>query len=1427
LSIDTWSFDAYVQHQHPDGFCCVLMLAMGDASILKGTGPTKGRGARERACIYKGGWTVLSEFLIATNLFRFSIANHTAQRRTMATFYDNNPRPRRVSTRGMVVIACLGSVVADSNNIILGTPPKKPPPPPRSPLISTNTNESLSSAQHVNPPVTMATVEPLPQDSPPKLPPPPPPRHAASEGGATKIQSVVPPPPIRKEADSTPHAVEAALPSCKGKSEMFNPTDSEATVSVPPPPIRKQESNQPESRNKINFHGEGESTTIEFKHEHDDESLIVEDLSLVVEELSLEPPFQRWTDEARETENHEPTLEVRLSENTGEADQEEGIEMKLQESNSDSSIPNLREARQARGTAPPQPPNDFFPLGSSRRSTGTFQQATPPPPPPQAELVVDGPPQAELVVDGPALTNEGEQSSTIIDSRTSIPPPPAVPLHQRQQQLQQQNLQQQHHYQQQHPSQGVHVPHQLPYSSIGHPQMTTSQRLQPPRYSDGPHPSLIPWSSGSSTWKSLWNKVERGLDDLAGLEETIASNAQKLVSSVAPGSLFQGKNSMLKEHPPNQMTQRPTTVMAKRRTPSVSSEHLRPYGQKYEQIKKNPPATQSSATQPSRPIDWNDLMAGKKMIRANGGASEPPQGALSRPHVGANPIKQSPLPQQPPPRGPPPSPGSAQLNPQAQNAGPGRPANPYAPPNSLQPQPQPPGQTQPHARGDRIPWDTNPQALIQQHRQARPPPTRRLEREDDDARSWKLLLARILSPLPRPSSLARIFRKKDSYSAYANLDAWNVDDEDERGSGLFGFFQRRNAQPSRNTPSTLKNNQGQAKDALAPPVADLLRRYSRVKGASVLLDSDKRQCRSIARSRGTLDAVFVIFVLLGLQQLNDLNSALIDWSSGGFSSMNWLALGPWIAECMSTWAPFAFAAAYLTTRSNNLLFENKIRFLASSAAQTVEEESLYGQLFLRLYGAVPLDTKLPQRIRHATYTQISSLVSACRLRWYVTLILSALVIMTISVVRPIVMAVCGALSHIVLHDSLRSWPVPRGEIVSASKTALRDLFTTLEGLIAGSLTEFLDSPGKFAFHLSIFVSLLTVSFLPTLELRRQLKSTAVEEEEGSSAMGRAGQVAKLGTSSASRLGLLSVNGSIETILERWQMLLSSSSSESAKRRISTTIRLLGYMLLAALATLLPVVVSTLFSSSLVNVASKTSLKWDSLMDVSVVLVSVLVLVYHALRDAIASMDARPYMLEFLETLSQMTKEISILQKSQSDMQLPASLSPTAGLAVNDLWAAHTSKRAWAVRGASLFCKNGEILVLLGDDGHGKTRLLTTLAECMLTPPRSAISSNKVRGSISLGGIDIAKWDRNLVRRRLGVLLSDVRTVADMANLFSGLTLEEILEPVDFSKGINPSHKLNPGEKSAMVLALKVSRIDSLPLFLSLYWGMTNRLSFLY
>ena len=137
----------------------------------------------------------------------------------------------------------------------------------------------------------------------------------------------------------------------------------------------------------------------------------------------------------------------------------------------------------------------------------------------------------------------------------------------------------------------------------------------------------------------------------------------------------------------------------------------------------------------------------------------------------------------------------------------------------------------------------------------------------------------------------------------------------------------------------------------------------------------------------------------------------------------------------------------------------------------------------------------------------------------------------------------------------------------------------------------------------------------------------------------------------------------------------------------------------------------------------------------------------------------------------------------------------------DLWAAHTSKRAWAVRGANLDCQYGQVVMILGDDGCGKTQLLTALAETMVGPPRDSRTTNKVRGVVSLGGMEVTRWDNALLKKRIGLVLNDVRTVADFAEFLSGLTLEEILDPTDGSLQSNPSQAR---EQRAMNTALQVS-----------------------
>jgi len=190
------------------------------------------------------------------------------------------------------------------------------------------------------------------------------------------------------------------------------------------------------------------------------------------------------------------------------------------------------------------------------------------------------------------------------------------------------------------------------------------------------------------------------------------------------------------------------------------------------------------------------------------------------------------------------------------------------------------------------------------------------------------------------------------------------------------------------------------------------------------------------------------------------------------------------------------------------------------------------------------------------------------------------------------------------------------------------------------------------------------------------------------------------------------------------------------------------------------------------------------------------------------MDIKASFIGFLRSVASTVSDIG--RPQQQTMQLAATTNPMAGLVVKDLWVAHTAKRAWAVRGAGFACRNGEVVIVLGDDGSGKTRLLTSLVESMVAPPRRALSSTRVRGAITLGGLDVSKWDRPQLKKRLGVVLNDVRTVADMARVFGGVALEEILEPVDGLKSADPSHQPGAREKAAVHLGLKITGLyDSL------------------
>lgn len=114
------------------------------------------------------------------------------------------------------------------------------------------------------------------------------------------------------------------------------------------------------------------------------------------------------------------------------------------------------------------------------------------------------------------------------------------------------------------------------------------------------------------------------------------------------------------------------------------------------------------------------------------------------------------------------------------------------------------------------------------------------------------------------------------------------------------------------------------------------------------------------------------------------------------------------------------------------------------------------------------------------------------------------------------------------------------------------------------------------------------------------------------------------------------------------------------------------------------------------------------------------------------------------------------------------------------------------------------MLILGDVSSGKTRLLTAISEAIVTPPKRSRSTILVRGKIKVGGVELHQWDKPLLRRKVGIYLNDSRTLSTFSQLNSGLTLKDILRPID--KTISRSRSENTFD-IAIDLASKISGVS--------------------
>ncbi len=667
-----------------------------------------------------------------------------------------------------------------------------------------------------------------------------------------------------------------------------------------------------------------------------------------------------------------------------------------------------------------------------------------------------------------------------------------------------------------------------------------------------------------------------------------------------------------------------------------------------------------------------------------------------------------------------------------------------------------------------------------------------------------------LPSFPRLPSVVSKFlgRGSGSYRAMAaaTMDVWK--DEEQTSRRWSAAKRRREVQaavPKGRDPSSSPSSS-------MPPLSDLLVRCHNGESTALLSHPEVRKSRAIGRNKAVLDLLCLGSVVHGVRELVSLSSRAGLQDSGNDIVA---ATANLFVEASRGWALYALSVAILTAATNHVVFDSQIRGLTNTVGTTVHGASRYSQLYMRLVAGQPVEKQVPNRMRQASEAQVLELIQTGRLQSFVSLVLAAMIVMTVSVIQPIVFAVLRSFFQILTLPEFRSWPVPWAQVVSYLKDILIALSANIKELLAVQFSSFKDSPVGFVFQLAFFGSLAAVAVLPSLANHRKVRILDDDEKEdedvSASAFGTVTTLSNLGVSSASRLGLLSKSGALEGTLERWRATLPPPSTLRDVHSLRSWLRQVGYTALSTLLLMAPVFmyVSCFAGVCLVTSAPTGVIRFNSIWDVSIMLIFTLRLSWKAIARTIESSNLRPYVQNFVKVLSEVVQEVSGSQKRQEPL-LGTSISPTVGLSVRDLWAAHTSKRAWAVRGASFDCHNGEIVAILGDDGEGKSRLLTAIAEALVNPAKRSLTTTKVRGSVSIGGLDSMKWDRDQLKKRLGLFLNDVRTIADNAEFMSGFTLEEILEPMDGLLNQNPTAGARAASQALQITGLATSLVAQLP-----------------
>jgi len=647
-----------------------------------------------------------------------------------------------------------------------------------------------------------------------------------------------------------------------------------------------------------------------------------------------------------------------------------------------------------------------------------------------------------------------------------------------------------------------------------------------------------------------------------------------------------------------------------------------------------------------------------------------------------------------------------------------------------------------------------------------------------------------------------------------------------------------NAVPSRATAGSRRSSINSAN--IPRPVSTLLEKRD-----SLLSPSSTRKCKSIGRSQATLDALQLTFVLFAARDIVPLllsEVSSVDTAQTVHKKVRTVILST-IFSAFEGWAPYAIASAFLVSMSNSAWIQPTLNAAANEAASESASDAAYSQLYLRLIASLPMQTFSSHALRKATKDQVFYLSSLARLRFFVAIAVTVVILSTVAVLRPAGSAIVSAAVQLwgPSLEALKNSPIDWALLWDIVKKAGLDLANNLHKLFQTELGLIHQEPLRVAVVVSLIGTMLAVSHLPTLEKTRKAAPGAngVDAEDNEEEDSVRSLWSNIGSSSSSRLGILSSPLGVEGALRQFTKLRPDQASaagivcpsrhsellkqkrmrsrESSVSMVACQSLLRNAMYFLSTSVLLSIPLVIYFCVfALVQGNEGSTLSWKSVSDdgwVSLLSLASLLFFTHlnagnAAHHAIIAADSRlkRSVTAFFAKLAETAGEIQKLSSESSagaDFQAMMTASPTQGLVVTDFWAAHSSRKAWAVKGANVQVKNGEVVLAIGDDGAGKSRLLTGIAEYIFTPPKSARTTTYARGNLNIAGVDISKWDRKVLQKRIGVFLNDIRAVPDYASLMSGCTLEEIIEPIPVVGG-----GIGPKERNAMAIAMKITGLGS-------------------